>query len=481
MIPLLGFSPDLEPTTPGVILDCDNLIPYESGMKAAFSPLDAMLDPLADDCKGAAVTRDLSGNSRLFAGTETDIYESSGATWASVSGGHTLGVDDRWRYAIFGSDSLAVSSSVNLLRSSGGAFSAIAGAPKAKTVIVCQGFVMLLATDEATYGNSPDRWWCSGLFDVTNWTPSLASQSATGRLVEGSGPLTAGLRLGDKVIAYKERAVFVGEYVGGDVVWQWSPPIGDVGCVGVEAVVDTPIGHIFAGSDNIYLFDGTRPVPLATGTVRQWYLDNSSSQYRYRTKLLWDRDNNVVEIFFPSIGSTGDCDLSLVYHIGSKKWGKRSQTVQAVLSYSSGGITYDSGSPLITTYDASPTNISYDSPFWLASKSSPAVFDTDRKLYSLTGTPGDWYWTTGDYGDESNDYYCDALKIRWAQKPIGAACLGYTKATSGDSLTTASSATFDGMKFPMRQTNRFHRFTVAGSGSMRVSGIEPKIQEVGGR
>ena len=192
-----------------------------------------------------------------------------------------------WRFAVFGNASLAVNPAVNLQRSTGGAFSAVATAPKAKAIVSAKGFIMLLATNEAIYGDSPDRWWCSASYDETDWTPNLATQCATGRLVEGSGPLTAGLRMGDTIVAYKERCVFVGQYVGGQVVWQWSPPIGDVGCVGVEAVADTPIGHVFVGSDNFYLFDGTRPVPIGD-QVKQWWLDNSSSEYRYKTELLDD-------------------------------------------------------------------------------------------------------------------------------------------------------------------------------------------------
>ena len=35
MTPLMGFAPDVESTTPGVLVDCAQLIPFESGMEAA--------------------------------------------------------------------------------------------------------------------------------------------------------------------------------------------------------------------------------------------------------------------------------------------------------------------------------------------------------------------------------------------------------------------------------------------------------------
>ena len=36
---LLGFTPDTDPTTPGVLVDCHNLIPTENGMQDAPTPV----------------------------------------------------------------------------------------------------------------------------------------------------------------------------------------------------------------------------------------------------------------------------------------------------------------------------------------------------------------------------------------------------------------------------------------------------------
>ncbi len=474
MIELIGFSPDVEPTTPGAIMDCQNLIPDPRGMRAAPSPADAGLDALASACRGAAVTKNLTGNSRLFAGTASALSELSGTAWNSVGTGYTLGSDDVWRFASFGNDALAVAPSVALLRSTGGSFSAVSGAPAAKIVVIAQGFVMLL-----NHGTTPDGWKCSGYLDVTTWTPSISTQSNEGRLTEGQGSITAGLRMGDTVIAYKERGIFVGVYVGGDVVWQWTMPVGDVGCVGVEAVADTPRGHVFVGSDNVYLFDGHRAQPIGD-QIRQWWIDNSSAQFRYRTKLMWDRDNAIVWMFYPSTASTGDCDRCMAFHVPSGRWGVADVTAQAVLNYTSPGLTYDSGASLGYTYDTGPA-FSYDSPFWLASKSNPAFFGTDNKIKSLTGIPGDSWFVTGDLGDESQWSYLSAVRVRWSRQPTSATCAGYTKDSSGADSVPASSGAFDGSKFPMRQTGRFHRVRVNMSGDGRLSGVDLSLQPAGVR
>ena len=478
MTPLIGFTPDAEPTTPGCVPDCNNFIPYEAGMKSAPALVSPGLSALASDSRGAAIIRTLSGTSRLFSGTSSDIYEASGTTWNSVGSGYSLGSDDRWQFVGFGDSVLAVNSATNIVRSTGAGFSAVAGAPKAKCIVSTRGFVLIFATNEASYGDSPDRWWCSEYLNETGWTPALSTQCTTGRLVEGSGGITAAVRFGSDVVVYKQRAMFLGNYVGTPEVWRFTGVSYDVGCVGPEAAADTNIGHIFVGTDSIYHFDGTRAVPIATGQVRQWWLDNSSSQYRYRTKLLWDRDNSLVWIFFPSSNSTGTCDDCIVFHTGTSQWGRVQQSVEAAVNYVSSAITYDTGPAY--TYDAGPS-ISFDSPFWLSSKTSPAVIDTTHTIKTFTGVSGSWYFESGDYGDETQWSYCNDLRVRFAQKPSTITCTPKKRNTSGDSLVTGSAVSHDGSKFPLRQTSRFHRFRVDGSGAAKVTGIAPTFTDAGTR
>lgn len=480
MIPLLGFSPDVEPTTPGAMLDVTNIVPYESGMKAAPTAVSVGLAALADECRGAAVVRGLSGASRFFAGTTTDLYEAGVSSWSSVGTGYTLGTDDRWTFAGYGDAVLAASPASGIVRSTGAAFSAVADAPSAKVLVSSKGFVVAFATNDTIFGDSPDRWWCSALNDETDWVINVATQCNSGRLIGGSGPITSAVRFGDDIAVYKSRAIFLGTYVGDAEVWRFTQVGFDVGCVGPEAAADTSMGHVFVGSDNIYLFDGTRPVPIATGVVRQWWLDNSSAEYRYRTKLLWDRDNGLVWIFFPSAASSGECDDCIVYHVSARKWGRAAINVEAVVNYVSPPVTYDGGTPIVTTYDSGPA-ISFDSPFWLSQKSSPAIFDTSHITATLTGIPGDWSFETHDEGAEDQYFDVLALHMRFALKPATLTCAPRTSDTSGDSLTTGSAVSFDGAKFPLRVNSRFTRFLVSGNGAAKFAAIQPKLLPAGAR
>ena len=77
MTPLVGFAPDADPATPGVLLDCTNFIPAVNGMEAAPTLVTPTNVPaLAAACQGAAVVSKLDDSRRIMAGTSSKIYES---------------------------------------------------------------------------------------------------------------------------------------------------------------------------------------------------------------------------------------------------------------------------------------------------------------------------------------------------------------------------------------------------------------------
>lgn len=104
---LVGFSPDLDPTTPGVIVDCDNIIPTTKGFSSGNSLVDAGLAALDSACKGAYVGTLLDGTKRIVAGTNAKLWDISGGVWTdrSQAGGYT-GLAP-WRFTMFGSNILA--------------------------------------------------------------------------------------------------------------------------------------------------------------------------------------------------------------------------------------------------------------------------------------------------------------------------------------------------------------------------------------
>lgn len=485
MSPLLGFSPDADPATPGILTDCINFIPCPNGMEggpAEQTPGD--VPALDDACIGAVVTTNLAGERRILAGTAVGLYELSSGAWDDVSRAspYTGGSDTRWSFAQFGNSVLATNRADEMQRSTGTgvAFDDIATAPKAEVIFPVGAQIMALNVNDGA--EKPDGWHCCAINDDTDWTTSLTTQAASGRLVSSPGAITAGAKLGDYAIAYKSRSIYVGRYVGTPSVWDWQQVQGgDAGCVGKDALCDLGGFHFFVGEDNIWLFDGTRPIPLADNQVRYWFFNNSSPQYRYRTQCVFDKKNDRVWVFFPS-PNTEVCDSALVYHTKTKQWGRSDRTVEAVMNYISAGVTFDTWDEFGASFSVLP-DVSFDSQFWMAGGQSLAVFNSSHQLQALTGESLSSGFTTGDVGDDEEFSLVTALRLRFesGHKPTTASVQTYHKVNSGETLVAGPAATLADGKFDVMVEDRWHRASFSFTGRVRVTAGGATIIETGDR
>ncbi len=482
MIPLLGFSPDVEAPTPGMLTDCSQFIPYLTGMEAAPSAQTPVGVPaLADPCQGAAVVTLLDSTRRVIAGTQDALYELAAGAWSDVTGSaYAGGTDSRWSFTQFGNTTVAANRADPIQFSNSGAFADISGAPSAEIVFSVGAFVMALNVNDGA--EKPNGWHCCAAFDVSDWTESVTTQSASGRLVSTPGELTAGLRLGEYAVAYKTSSIYLGQYVGAPVVWDWLlVPGGEAGCVGKEALCDVDGAHFFVGTDNFWLFDGTRPVPVGDGQVRQWFFDNADPGNLFKTKCVYDRQQNRVWVFYPSAGSSV-CDSALVYHLKNKLWGRADIKIQAVLNYVAPGFTFDTWDDAGATFDSLP-DISFDSQYWLSGGRALSAFNTSNQLQSFNGVAGASSFTTGDAGDDDVVTLLKQVRLRFAAgfKPATATLATFHKMSSGDDFMPGPSSAINDGKFDVLKAARWHRAVVSMTGDVRVTGIKPMFVQSGQR
>lgn len=473
---LLGFAPDSDPTTPGVMLEVVNMVPDESGMKGGPSPVNATGVPaLSAECLGFAVVTKLDEARRIFAGTADGMFELIAGAWVDRSAfAYAGGVDTRWSFAQFGDATLAANLADPIQRSAGsGAFASISGAPKARIIFSVGGFVMALGTDDSGFGANPDRWWCSAAFDDTDWTPSTTTQATTGRLVGTQGRLTAGGKLGEYAVAYKERAIYLGQYVGAPAVWDWQEvPGGEAGCVGQEAWCDVGGAHFIVGDDNFWLFDGARPSKIGNGVVRDWFYANTNPARRGLTRCAYDKQSGLVWIFYPSKAASKP-DKALVYHVGTQRWGHVEIPSEAVVNYVAQGVGIDDLSSISPTIDGL-TEYSFDSQFWLLGGRSLAVVGPGHQLQSLSGDSVSSGYTSGEYGDDGRYSLLSKVRVRFApgEKPQSASMSSQTKPDSGEGFTIGPSATMSGDRFDVLSSGLWHRVTFTFSGRVTAKAHE---------
>lgn len=481
MIPFIGYSPDLPPETPGMLLDCDRIIPHPNGYRAQGAPNSVGIDPLAAQARGFAIARKLDNTRRTFAATRTALYENSGTTWVDVSrvGGYDLGEDQevRARFSQFGNVSLAAVGHANYLqRSVSGSFADISGSPKARVIETVNNFVFAFNYDDDTHGlgSAENGWWCSALGNETDWTPSVATQSVAGVFVETPGPVVAAKRLGSNIVAYKERSAFIGQYVGAPTVWQWTQLPGELGTFSQEAIVNVGTAHYFISDDDFYMFDGSRFSRIGA-PVRQAFFASLDPKHRTRVCAAHDIDNNLIYWYYPSRSSAGELDSCIVHNYSTNRWGRSDTRIEICAQFSDPGITYDTLGSLYTTYDDLPTNISFNSSFWTQDAPVVAFFDTSHVVMTYSGAPTDSSITCGHLGQQDTFSTIKKVRPRFLVTPTGST-LEYSHSNdNADTMTQNLTSTLVNNVYDLLWSARWHQLKYNFSGAVTIVGHIPEI------
>lgn len=480
LIRFIGFRPDIDPSTQGVITECENVVPVLTGMKGRPSVASTLLPALAASAVGAAVVKKLDGTSRFFAGTSTRIYEAATSSWTDRSkGGAAYSAGTFWRFAQFGNDTLAINNVDIVQQSSTAAFSDVTGSPKASVIAAAAGFVMLGATNEGTYGDQTDRWWCSSYQDATSasaFTPSVTTQCTTGRLVDAPGPILGMVALGSRFVAYKARSMFLGTYVGAPSVWSWEQVPGEIGCSSQEAVISIQTAHYFIGESNFYKYDGTLPIPIGDD-IKKYFFRNLNKAYKSIIRSLHIEEESQIWFFYPSGISTTN-NAAIVYNYVTEQWGACTISVECPVDYLSGAITWDGMGTLYSTWDDLPL-ISYDSPFWLQSTRLPAIFNTSHVMQALTGVSAGGSLTTGDIGTDSTYSTMTRARPRFVSAPTSGTMVNYYRNETGSALTQGDTATMTSGKFDVLRSARWHRLKYTFVGDFEISGHEVTLAKDG--
>jgi hypothetical protein len=492
VIPFIGYAPDLDQTTPGVFTNCAAIEPTIKGFRGARSPVATSLPALAAQCYGAASVRKTDDTTRLFAGSSAKLYEGSSSSWTDRTGStiNGLGTANRWRFAQFSDSTLAVAKTEILQRSTTGNFTnATSTAPKASIVETANNFVFLFDVNDQgnLFDNAdrPDAWWCGTKGDdgSGNWTPSVTTEAATGRLQSTSGKITAGRKFGYQIVAYKLRSMYVGTYVGagaGGTIWDWQLVPGEAGALSQEVVVNvgTPEDprHIFMGADNFYSFSGGRSVPVGN-PIKDTVFGELNAQYYYACTAVHDPRAKTIRFYYP-VNSANTPDKCVVYNYLTDRWGRDDRTIEAAVEYISAGITYDSLGATYSTYDSFPAQ-PYDVAFIAQGASSPAIFDTTHTLKTLSGASESSSITLGDYGDPQVYSTLKRVIPKFLTAPTTATFVHLYRDVLSSTKSQGASVSISSGRFDLLRSARWHSGRLDMTGDHEIAALEPYAEPDG--
>ncbi len=479
-VPLIGFAPDMDPTTPGIITDCDGWLPSTRGMHTSYTAADADFDALSAACKGLYVSRLNDGTTKTYAGTATKLYELTSGTWTDRSaGGGTYTSTTAWRWATVGGTTYASSPYAKLSKATTGAFATVStgGTDAPKAAVLCTNLGFLIAGNYDNGTAYPDGVYWSALNAPDDWRPDVATQCGYVSLRDTPGPITAMRTLNEQIVVYKARSMFVGTYQGPPVLWGFRLVSPDIGAVSQESVVDVAYAHFWIGYNDIWKFDSTVPTPIGQG-IREWFYARVDRTNLDKIQGLFDRDRNLIYWFYPTPADAGVLTKYIVFNLTTGKWGAGTMTIEWASEVLTTGDTYDSfgdGS----TWDSLPA-LAYDSGSFSASLPYPAVMTTAHKLAYLAGAAGTSTFTTGRIGDEEQVALLRRVSPRWVTAPTVATLTNKYAMTAGATLTTDAARTMTTSKrFDMLRAARWHAASLSTTGDAELTGFTIDAQPAG--
>lgn len=481
-IPILAWAPDADPTTPGVLSDIEAMVPTARGYAAepTLAASSSYALTLAEPPLSAQTIQYKAGTVP-FVSTGTKLRAFLMGGWADVSRTATTyataGTANPWRFEAFSTPSndriaLAVQAQNQLQAkadSTAGPFSNVTAAPKAETMAVQRGFV-LLGNYTSTAGTLfVDGWTCSALEDHTSWAPDIATQAAAGRLTSTPGEIVRLISFQDYVVAFKRRSMYRGTYVGAaDNTWSWPVVHRSIGLASHDAVCEADGVLYWLGYDGFYRWAGgaVQRIQSAPWTWLRGQLPAGSVEFANHPKAVWDDAQRVVrwQFYFTITGTSNKLQMS--YHPDTDRWGRNLVDVSVMFTMPPASVyTVPLGGDV---YVQSPAA-------WFRPVSGNYVLSLPRV------EPGASSLTTGDIGDDDQASVLSRARLRTLTAGSAKAVQHFYRMNLGDALTTGESAFETDGKFDVSHSARWHRLKFSQIGNTEVTGFSVDPPRAGKR
>ena len=267
-IPIKDWAPDLDPTSPGILLDTNVVEPTLKGFKARNSAVQ-YAPALPAKPMGAYIAQYASGATSILAGTAAHLYRLIAGVWTVVDTTGPFAVTHPWQFAQFADDVIAVNPDVTapqVAAGIAGTFAALGGSPPSNptTVISVAGFAAMYNANE---------WFNSSAGTDTGWTPNVQTQSASGFLYDFPGNIVAAAPFFRQQVLWKLNSMYLLTYIGGTLVWQSQIMSGSTGTWGQGCVIQMPEAIAFLGTDDFYISQGYAPTRIPNN-IKEFFFAN---------------------------------------------------------------------------------------------------------------------------------------------------------------------------------------------------------------
>lgn len=470
---LLDFAPDLDSTTPGILIDASNLVPTAKGYRTYPRLTRLSENELPDPCLGAFASK--ITDVVLLAGTANKLYYLSGTTLTD-SGLTPNATTGRWRFDLYANEIIATNGTDPPYKYNGTTFSNLGGSPPVASIVQATTYSLFLI--EANSSN-----WRSSLNSAI-WTPSIATQTVTGTIRAGEGTITAAHRLRGGIAIYKAKHISFGRFSGPPFFWDFGNGVSDeVGAPGQEAVANLGDIHYFPGPDDFYSFDGysLRRIP---NNLKEWFFDTVNQYVMHAICARWDQRRSLIFWHFPSKNASPETVLDswICLNLRTGKWSADTQAelvdMPVFSPIPSGRLTYDSLTKTYPTYG--DMNFFYGDLKDRSVEVSAAFKASDHGLYIYDGFGGQSYFVSNDFGDRESLYQVTMVRPHYQLAPAdGATIQALNQSAPGETPVAGPSASLKSGKFDLINTARLQRFKHIGNSDYEIVALEVDAEFAG--
>lgn len=392
-IPFAGLFQDSPSLSNPGMTQAHNCV-WTDGTYKQLLALSATGDALSNRCQGAFAGRDNEGNTILYAGDSTKLYQRNGTAWSDKSNGtYSTQFSGFWKFRQFNSTIIATNyndSPQSITIASSGTFSNLnANAPKAKHVGVINQFVFLGNTADSTNGIVPYRVQWGAVGNPTDW-PIMDTQDAADKQSddENLNPVYGeimGISDGEKTgLVFQENAVTRFTYVGGASIFEVETFERSRGLIGPNAYAQIGDVTIYLSSGGFCKTDGNTVENIGIGRVDDVVLGNLGEEFNNdRIYAAVDLVNKLVYFSYPTGTETNPTNL-VIYNYVEDKWTTGSETVEILFTSKSLGYTLEQLDAISSSIDA--ITVSLDSSIWKGGADIVAGFDASHILGDLSGS-----------------------------------------------------------------------------------------------
>jgi hypothetical protein len=467
------WLPD-QPGVIGALTTAKNCYPRAVGY-GPF-PQEADYSAAADlNLNNVVAARDTSGNTKVFAGSDTKLYtlDSGDLSLDDVSG-TTYTSASRWRFTQFGNRLIAGNEANTLqgydLTSTGDFANLASDAPKAKFVTVVRDFVV------TGYQNSyPFRVQWSGINNETTWAASGTTQADSQDIPDGGA--VQGVTGGEFGLVLLERSIFRMSYLGTPLIFQFDNIARNLGCYEPNSVIQWQQVTYFLGDDGFYACDGQNVVNIGAEKVNRYFFTSLQEAEIGNMSAAVDPERNLIIWGYPTIDTTYRL---LIYHIPTKRWSYADTGVNRVCTSATPSITLEGLDSFSASIDALSSSL--DSRIWLGGKINLAGV-SGAKIITFSGSPKTAIIDTSDIEVDSANKSMITLARPIVDNGSGSVAVDsrdlLNETVSFPAVTAANSENRVGL----RSFGRYHRLRVTPTGADWKSaiGVDLEIQRAGMR